>query len=125
MRALIIDETAKAAIAAVCEYADENRIDFKEIQARVAIPDGYSPIGDDPNHCCYLVDGFKCVFSVEEQPCGWTRHLSISVAAIDKMPHIEAVKLLMPEFGIEKPLDECHIYIEESVPKSINIICTI
>jgi hypothetical protein len=125
MRALIIDEKAKASIAAVCEYADDNRIDLKEIQARVAIPDGYSPIGDDENHCCYLEDGFKCVFSIEEQPSGWTRHLSISVDAVDKMPHIEAVKLLMSEFGIKSRIEECHVYIEDSTPKSVNIICPI
>jgi len=47
------------------------------------------------------------------------------VAAIDKMPHIEAVKLLMLEFGIDKPLEECQIYIEEGFPKSVNIISPI
>lgn len=125
MRALVIDETAKSSIADVCYHADENRIDSMELQARLAIPDGYSPVGDDPNHCCYLANGFKCVFSIEEQPCGWARHLSVSVAAIDKMPNIEAVKMIMCEFGIENPLDECYVYIEDSLPKSVNIICPI
>lgn len=126
MRVLVIDEAAKSKISAVCEYADENRIDSKELQARVAIPDGFSPIGDDDNRWCHLNDGFRCVFSIEEQPCGWARHLSISVATNDnKLPHLEAVKLLMPEFGINKSIDDCYVYIENSSPSSINIICPI
>lgn len=127
MRVLVIDEAAKKNIAAVCEYADDNRIDERELQARVAIPDGYSPVGDDANHFCHIFNGFKCVFSIEEQPSGWTRHLSISVDSdsMDKLPHVEAVKLLISAFGIHKPLDECYVYIEESLPKSINIICHI
>lgn len=125
MRSLIIDEKAKEDIAVVCAYADLNRIDFKELQARCATPDEYPPIGDDQNHCCHVFQGFKCVFSIEEQEFGWTRHLSVSVDAIDKMPHVQAVKMLMVEFGINKPLEECNFYIEDTTPKSVNIICPI
>ena len=125
MRPLIIDEKAKADIAAVCEYADLNRMEFRELQARCAVPDGYSPVGDDENLCCNIFQGFRCVFSIEEQQFGWTRHLSISVDSTDKMPHVEAVRMLAVEFGIDKPLEECQVYIEDTTPKSVNIICPI
>jgi hypothetical protein len=47
------------------------------------------------------------------------------VADIERMPHIEAVKLLMREFGLNRPLEECHVYIEDSSPKAVNVICPI
>ena len=54
MRVLVIDQFAKDSIAAVIDYAKENTIDNKELQARCAVPDGFFPIGDDQNHCCSL-----------------------------------------------------------------------
>lgn len=113
IRPLMIDNAAKVSIAALCQYAKENRIDNKELQARVAIPDGYSPVGDNENHCCDLFNGYKCVFSIEEQSVGWTKHLSISVPADNQYPNIEAVKLIMVEFGIKLPIEECCVYIED------------
>jgi hypothetical protein len=127
MRILLIDPKAKEDIAAVCKYAEENPVSNKEILARVADPDDYLVFGDDENHVCHLSDGFKCVFSIEEQDFGWTRHLSVSVRGKDEetLPNIEAVRLIMIEFGIDKPLEECFTYIENSTPKSVNIICPI
>lgn len=127
MRPLLIDETARAEIARVCQYAKENRIPNREIKARIANPSEYCMPGDEPGHVCYFQVGFKCVLTMEEQndPLGWCWHLSVSVADMEKMPHIEAVKMLMKEFGIPKPIEECCVYIEDSAPKSVNVICPI
>jgi hypothetical protein len=125
MRPLIIDEKVREEIARICEHADENRIDFKELQARTEIPGGFSPIGDDPNFCCHIDLGFRCVFSIEEQPSGWCKHLSVSVDDVNKVPAIEAVKVLMEEFGINKSLEECYVYMEETTPRAVNIISPI
>jgi hypothetical protein len=124
VRPLIIDSTAKASIAELCEYAEENPICNKELQARVAIPGGFSPVGENPNHCCNLFSGYKCVFSIEEQNFGWTKHLSISVAADNQYPSLEAVKLIMVEFGIKSPIEECCVYIEDE-SQAVNIISEI
>ena len=125
MRALVVNKEALAEIARVCEYAEAHRINNFEMRGRIELPE--MSIGDNPGHVCYIQMGFKVVLSIEEQPqpLGWCRHLSVSVADIERMPHIEAVKLLMREFGLNKPLEECHVYIEDSSPKSVNVICPI
>lgn len=127
MRPLLIDGTAQVNIAKVCEYAKSHRISNQEMKDKIASPVDHTPVGDEPGHVCYLQVGFKCVLSLEEQnpPLGWCKHLSVSVADIEKMPHIEAVKLIMREFGINKPLEECVVYIEDSSPKAVNVICPI
>jgi hypothetical protein len=128
MRPLLIDEVAKTEVARVCEYAEENRISNREMKARITLPSHeYCAPGDEPGHVCYFQMGFKCVLTIEEQnaPLGWCKHLSVSVADMERMPHIEAVKLLMKEFGMNKPLEECCVYIEDSSPKSVNVICPI
>lgn len=121
MRALLIDERAKAEIARVIAHAEKNKISQNELRER--IEKGGPAIGDDPNHVCYLFDGFKVVFSIEEQPFGWSRHLSISVNDPNKVPHQAAAEMIMKEFGFTEPLKECYVYIEEEIsPKPINII---
>lgn len=127
MRALIIDKEAQAEIARVCGYAETHRMNNFELRGRVELAETRMSVGDDPGHCCNIRQGFKAVLSIEEQnpPLGWCKHLSVSVAAIDKMPHIEAVKLLMQEFGLSKPMEECLVYVEDSLPKSVNVICSI
>lgn len=127
MRPLLIDDDARKEIARVCQYAEENRVSNREMKNRIENPGEYCAAGDEPGHVCYFHVGFKCVYSLEEQnqPLGWCRHLSVSVADIEKMPHIEAVKLIMKEFGITKPIEQCCVYIEDSSPKSVNVICPI
>lgn len=125
MRVLVLDDEAKTEIARVLEYAEAHRMTIQEMHARIAVPD--VSVGDDPNHVCYIKDGFKCVLSIEQQPAplNWCKHLSVSVANIDRVPNIPAVELLMKEFGMNRPLKDCHVYMEESVPKSVNVICPI
>lgn len=122
MRALLIDENSKKTVEGVVEYAEQNRYSRPYM---AALMNGAPAPGDDLRHCCYFFDGFKAVFTIEEQPMGWCRHLSISVAAIDKMPSIEAVKMIMREFGIVAQLEDCCVYVEDSSPKAINIISPI
>lgn len=125
MRPLIIDENARAEIAKVLEFAELNRIYEDEMRARVAVPKGYSPPGDDSHHVCHIDVGFRCVLTVEEQPFGWCKHLSVSVDDTEKVPHPASIKILMQEFGMNKSLEECYVYIEEVSPKAVNIICPI
>ena len=123
MRTLFIDIAAKKAISNTVQYAIQHRISRVELLARMN--SGGPAVGDDEGHCCYFQTGFKSVFSIEEQPSGWSKHLSVSVADVNKVPSIEAIKMIMEEFGINKRLEDCYVYIEESSPKSINIISEI
>ena len=123
MRPLVIDEAARRRITDVLCFAEENRITKSELME--IIETNGPAVGDDENRCCYLDHGFKIVYSIEEQPVGWCHHISVSVAAIDKLPNVEAVSLIMSEFGITAKMEDCHIYIEKSTPESVNVISKI
>jgi hypothetical protein len=118
MRVLLID---KEKIAVVIKNAEKNKFSKPLMYERLN-GGGICP-GDNKSFYCELIDGFKCVFSIEEQSFGWCRHLSVSVNSPDKLPSIPAVELLMQEFGFkEKSLKDCRVWIEQTSPKAINIL---
>ncbi len=49
--------------------------------------------------------GFRAAISVEEQPAGMVRHLSISVDKVGRMPSEAAVMVIAEEFGMVPPFD--------------------
>ena len=124
-RVLVIDEQAKENIANLTRYANENRISKPFMMA--AINGKIAPIGDNPQHCCHLANGFKVVLSIEEQPQGWSKHLSVSVDSKKPkaIPSIAAVECILQEFGM-KPLADSVVYIEDKIiPNAINVISKI
>lgn len=125
MRTLLIDETAKQLIVDVINFAEKNR--YPRFRMHQLMHGKISTPGDVKGHCCCLFDGFRIVFTIEEQPIGWCHHLSISVNSKNnnKLPNVEAVNLIMKEFGIQKSLEDCHVYVEDSFIKSVNIISKI
>jgi hypothetical protein len=121
MRLLLFDETVRQEFRRVIQYAESHRFSTDELIQRIEA--GGPSIGDDPGHVCFCEHGYKIVFSVEEQNFGWCNHLSVSVDNPNKVPSIEAVRALMLEFGMQKPLEQCYVYIEDVMPKAINVIC--
>lgn len=120
MRPLIIDEEAKQNIARVLAYAEKHKYTKDQM---VSLMNGIGTIpGDDPGFCCRFRVGFRAVFCIEEQPFGWSKHLSVSVDNPKKAPHEQAVRLLMQEFGISTPLEECHVWLEEGPVSAVNVI---
>ena len=119
MRALIIDDEAKIEINKVLTYAEAHRID---LTATTKMMSGeQDPVGDNALYACYLNDGYRVVFSFEEQPCGWCRHLSVSVDAEDMFPSPPAVELIMKEFHFSGGLNECiNVWIENE--KAVNVL---
>jgi len=92
VRALIIDNTAKADVQRVLDYAlDRNHWYRPGKDSRVP--------GDDPNFVAHLRDGFRCVFTITENRGLIYRHLSISVPAHDKYPHVAAALTIAELFG--------------------------
>lgn len=125
MRPLLMDDEQKQKIAKVVAYAEAHPYSRPYMQERVALAGLKQDVapGDDPNFRCEIPFGFKCVFTIEEQPVGWCRHLSVSVDNPTKVPSIPAVEMLMKEFGFKGPLKECYVYMEEDIsPKAVNII---
>lgn len=121
MRALVMDEDSSAKIATVVQTAIEYPIDREQLQA--AIEGRKSPVGDNDNHVCYIPSGFRCVYSHEEQPKGWMRHLSISVGldGDGSWPHPAAVGMLMEAFGFKMSLEEATVYREDEF-EAINVL---
>lgn len=118
MRPLVIDEEAKIKLQTLKEFAERNPLsvdDLLDIHNK-----SEPPVGDREGFSCEIPFGFRIVFSVEPQPKGPARHLSISVDAPNRMPNPVAVQLLMQELGFDKELEECYVYFEDK--NAVNII---
>jgi hypothetical protein len=102
MRVLIIDDLAKAEIKRVVAHAEANRMGIHDLMRVIKRVD--PPVGDRQGYECRVEDGFRCVFSIEQQPCGWMRHLSVSVPG-GKYPNEHAVIMLAKEFGFAQPVE--------------------
>lgn len=98
MRVLIIDPAVRVDIATLKTYADMHRINLQELRRMIAAKD---VIGDHPRYAVNIPDGFRVVFSIEEQPppMGWSRHISISIPRDRHGPNPFAVSELLTEFG--------------------------
>jgi hypothetical protein len=98
MRALIIDSSVKARIAHLKEYADRHRLNLIELKHMMAEKE---VIGDNPLYAVNIPDGFRVVFTIEEQPppMGWSRHISISIPRNTHGPNPFIVNELLTEFG--------------------------
>jgi hypothetical protein len=115
VQVLVIDEDAKKRIAEVVFYAEDNRYNAPKLHALVE--GAISPPGDNPELVCYLDGHYRIVYSIEEQPCGWCRHLSVSIDQPNKVPHPSAVEMIMPEFGFKGGLHDClTVWIESNAP---------
>ena len=113
-RVLYIGPKEKEAIDNLVKYAEANRISFSEMKE---LMDGKKPpMGDNPDYICYLTNGYRVVYSIEEQPLGWCRHISISVDTPKKMPSIPAVETIMHEFGFTGTIADCiSVWVENDV----------
>jgi hypothetical protein len=123
MRLLIIDKDAIEAIQKVVSYAEAHKSSIDQLKEAMA--GERLPAGDDPGHVCFFNNGIRVVYSIEDQPMGMCRHLSVSVEASGtyKYPSEEAVTMIMTEFGFKYPLKDSKIWIEEDVltPGGLNV----
>jgi len=110
IRPLIIDQEAKKNITRVIKYDFDHKMNT-EIMNKLIIGEIVAP-GFSPNYSCEIFNGYRIVFSVEEHPMGWCRHISISVPG-GKLPNIEAARLIIKEFDFENDLEDCITRIEK------------
>lgn len=121
IRPLILDDGARAEIARVMAHAEREKTPLEETirRARGEIP---TPYGDDPEFVCHILVGYRCCFTLMEQPqpIGWTRQLSVSVSEKGCAPGIEPMLVLAQEFGfdVERGI---HFFLEEEV-EAINFV---
>ena len=79
------------------------------------------PIGDNPKHVVYLGPHYKIVFSIERQPLGLIKHLSMScMNRGGKLPAIEFVNQFLKILGFEFPdVKKNQVWIEDD--NAINV----
>lgn len=120
MNPVMIDNTVRTAIKELVGKAFANPVSLESIKARIAAgenvtnPEARSAETDAFHDDLSLIipSGYKVVFTVEEQPGGLSRHLSMSSPTPGRAPIPAAVQMVMDEFGFETPLQECFIYPE-------------
>lgn len=120
MRALIITSEVENNIKSLMEYAHKNVLarallerlsagfDPKDVRTR---PPQTNVIAQD-----FTMDiplGYRVTYTVEDQPIGLCKHLSVSVPKRGKSPHPLAVQEIMKLFKFDRPLEQCKIWTEE------------
>ncbi len=101
MRALVIAPEVLVKIKSLVSLAVENPVSGERLHAMSIGKE--PPIGDDPRFVVIVPFGYRCAFSMEEQPMiGLSRHLSVSVDAPRKLPSPEAMAVLMEAFGFSR-----------------------
>lgn len=114
MSILVIDKEAKEKISKLKEFAESNEFSFDDLL----------DISNDPSkaagyfkeHNVLLEKGYRVVYTIEQQPKFKAKHISISLN--EKHPPLEAVELILEEFGFGNIID-CYVYPEEN---AVNII---
>lgn len=124
MRPFIITETIRAQFEVLKEYAEkhpysmDDLLDIYNKQKDVA--------GFDKNLRLELPFGYRIVYSIEEQPKGKVRHLSVSVSTPGKLPNPVVVDEIMNLLGYKYKLAEKKALakLEEFAPghEAINIL---
>lgn len=109
-RLLIIDDSTRADIKRVMTYAHNNPMTM-DMMLDVFNNPSLAP-GNDVNHTVIISDGFKVVYTVDEQVLGKMKHLSISIGGRpDILPSIEAVNIIMKEFDFKNIIGDLGIYL--------------
>lgn len=99
-RALIIGDEVRKQIDRVVDHASHNTFSEEEMREASQSPEHWTSPGDIEDFRCIIPIGFRCVFTIERQPIGWCKHLSVSVDAGEKIPNLVAVAEIAKEFGM-------------------------
>jgi hypothetical protein len=105
-RVLIIDDAVRDRVAQVRAHALVHRQTLSDLVRRMNQPD--RAVGNDSNYVVHIFDGWRLVYSLEQQPepAGWCEHLSVSVTTSNGEsfePPLQIVRgMLFPLFQIDE-----------------------
>lgn len=121
MRALVIDDNTRHQLSSLAEYAESNPFSFDELLdvKNKAI----MPAGDMEEFTRFIPDGYKVVYSIENQPVGTVRHLSVSVNRRGKLPSTHSVIEIMKLIGFQNIIERCKVGLEDISPghQAVNV----
>ncbi len=108
----------------VVAYAEEHRVNLKTLLRRQA--NDCDGLGENRKRRMQIPCGVSVVFSIEEHPAGWCRHLSIALYDPEhkKCIDVTVAPLIMQLFGMRGDSRDCQaVYCEECVDcLAINLI---
>lgn len=109
-------------IMAVVKHGAANPFSMDDLLDRINNP-GLSP-GTEPGFQCWIPDGFKIVYTEENQLKGRVRHLSMSCDKKGTLPVPQAVSAIMQIIGFTSPVEQCMVFIEDLEPrhKAVNVL---
>lgn len=122
VRPLLIDKDLTDQIDTLVKYAEKNPITMDYLLDQKNGEE--KPPGDYEGYSITLPFGYRIVFTIELQPAGKIRHLSMSVNEDGSLPNEFAVQQIMDLIGFKNPLRQCKIAIENISPtrQAINIL---
>jgi hypothetical protein len=122
VRPLLIDSDITDQINSLVAYAEKNIIPMDYLLDQKNGEE--NPPGDFEEYTRHLPFGYRIVFTIEDQPAGKIRHLSMSVDEDEKLPNEHAVQEIMKLIGFHNPLLKCMVKLENISParQAINIL---
>ena len=108
---LVINPEVEARARAIVALAETRPIPLEVNQLLAAgnpIPKG---IYDD--FTMRVPMGFTVIYTHETQPVALLKHLSMSVDLAGRVPHPEAVRMMLELFGYVTPLEDCLVWPED------------
>jgi hypothetical protein len=131
MSVLIIDDAVRLAVAETIERARRKPIPWGKVamfgdeKPHLKLedrPPGFDRSAHRPQHL--KIGSYICAFSVEQQPIGFVRHLSVSVRRRGKLPNFPAMQMIAELFGFDDfPPTKGRLWVEEFEPghEAINV----
>jgi hypothetical protein len=129
-RILAIDEITRQRIASLIERAQKRPVPFDAVRNHAAPPgtknlslkDRKPGLVRPQSAHIDIPFGYTAAFSIEEQPNGLVRHLSISVDTVGRCPNEAAVAMIAEAFGMMEPFDA--VWLEEFDPghHAVNVL---
>ncbi len=122
VRPLLVDKDLTDQINSLVAYAEKNPITMDYLLDQKNGEE--KPPGDYAEYTRTLPFGYRVVFTIELQPAGKIRHLSMSVDEEGKLPNEFAVAEMMRLIGFQNELRKCKVHIEDTGPKrqAINVL---
>jgi hypothetical protein len=97
-------------VDALKEYANLHPFSMDDL---LDMMNGQEPVvGDRPEHVIMIPYGYRVVYSIEDQPVGRIKHISVSVDDSKALPSIPALAEIAGLFGFDPSLQQHQISIQ-------------
>lgn len=117
---IVIDTGVEESLSRLKQYAEKHPLSMDDV---LDAKNGQFTMPDE--QVVFVPVDLRVMFSIDWQLKGSCRHMSVSCASSPgKVPHPEVVKMIMPHLGFIRPLEQCHIFLEEFAPghKAVDIM---